>query len=1082
MSNLETIKAPNLLNANFGANVKQQFDNINSNFQKLSNYDFTKGEPGENIMLYQIDMNNPKNSFDKSIINNLKLSLRNYANNQNDAWDSVNKAWSGIADKFTNNVQVNLFGENGENKNDILSSDFKDRKLQLIIQKQPGTKDEDLTNLNIISSLPFVFLDKRFHHKGLSDTIIEINNLNSDIFDDAVDLSCVCYAESNGVFKLVNTFPTLYYDEIVGDFCWRWQGNETGIVANGPRGAKGDTSNIVIAQYDGTESGQATITGFMIDSNVCEVPQNFDNEDGEIFIAMMKNYYGLSVDSESDDPGSTAGDSEVDKLFSTMNGWPVFLIQSVKTNEDIEGFYISTIQYDSDRKRFLAYRDKNSNYISSNFDKDKLWKTMRIMYNGDGQGDGTSVINDDCPGLIIPRGDSTDQKLMHMIYAEYDKGDFSNGKRKSLHISPVELNDDGTVQRKGENGQGVIEKCFDGEASLEINYPTTIKLINSDNSTVIDKSKITSTNKEESGTTSSNTGSTTIDGSSVAITASDERSTNINGSTITSTNTGSTTINGSSVAITASDEGSTNINGSAIFTSTINSDKSELNIGGNIIVNPKNYEGSTQIISPLKVIPAGSDLLLISNEDDHESDICIQPKSIRIGSSTHLTGKDLLPYIKEISIDFEINSIYTTITISSNYIDKDISIKRYIDTASGGTGTLALEISSGHKYARMEDVSGNKRRGRLIITPNISDSTQINENFKLLWQITDTIEYDGANQKGDIKFDVSKITTNHTEIKELQFVEYPSKIIINDDYVESEHNICEILVDKTYSTSNSISTNKEVVNIYGQLNVYGKYNNDEQHIGLDVAGEIVNNSGDGKNPVVIGANGLTTEGPITSKSFKVSGGQAGSLLMADGNVTKEKPMYIQGPSFSSKNNSGGTKHYFEYNQENREFCCNPGSKTCTFDKLQANIINIKSPEQIGYITGIKLSYVKFFNFVNVDLCIPQTSLATATISGSNNNDKFNWDKHVRNIEIYNIQNATESHHLPDPVHTQYVNFIVTYDGKGLEEDDAQMGGIVEVTAKSSDTNFNIKISGVYNPGINSKVASDIHVSFTYICK
>ena len=55
MSNMIDIKAPNLLNANFGANVKQQFDNINLNFQKLSNYDFTKGEPGENVMLYEIN-------------------------------------------------------------------------------------------------------------------------------------------------------------------------------------------------------------------------------------------------------------------------------------------------------------------------------------------------------------------------------------------------------------------------------------------------------------------------------------------------------------------------------------------------------------------------------------------------------------------------------------------------------------------------------------------------------------------------------------------------------------------------------------------------------------------------------------------------------------------------------------------------------------------------------------------------------------------------------------------------------------------------------------------------------------------
>ena len=35
MSNMIDIKAPNLLNANFGANVKQQFDNIYELFNNL---------------------------------------------------------------------------------------------------------------------------------------------------------------------------------------------------------------------------------------------------------------------------------------------------------------------------------------------------------------------------------------------------------------------------------------------------------------------------------------------------------------------------------------------------------------------------------------------------------------------------------------------------------------------------------------------------------------------------------------------------------------------------------------------------------------------------------------------------------------------------------------------------------------------------------------------------------------------------------------------------------------------------------------------------------------------------------------
>ena len=56
MSKLNTISAPSLNDSKFGDNIKTQFENINDNFQKLSNYDFTKGEKGDSIDFVDIKL------------------------------------------------------------------------------------------------------------------------------------------------------------------------------------------------------------------------------------------------------------------------------------------------------------------------------------------------------------------------------------------------------------------------------------------------------------------------------------------------------------------------------------------------------------------------------------------------------------------------------------------------------------------------------------------------------------------------------------------------------------------------------------------------------------------------------------------------------------------------------------------------------------------------------------------------------------------------------------------------------------------------------------------------------------------
>ena len=54
LSTLHPVVAPDLTEVSYGENVRQQFENINSNFQKLGNRDFVKGEKGADLGLEQI--------------------------------------------------------------------------------------------------------------------------------------------------------------------------------------------------------------------------------------------------------------------------------------------------------------------------------------------------------------------------------------------------------------------------------------------------------------------------------------------------------------------------------------------------------------------------------------------------------------------------------------------------------------------------------------------------------------------------------------------------------------------------------------------------------------------------------------------------------------------------------------------------------------------------------------------------------------------------------------------------------------------------------------------------------------------
>ena len=54
---LHNISVPELNDSSYGTNLSEQFNHINDNFAKLSNYDFYKGKDGESTQRIDIDLN-----------------------------------------------------------------------------------------------------------------------------------------------------------------------------------------------------------------------------------------------------------------------------------------------------------------------------------------------------------------------------------------------------------------------------------------------------------------------------------------------------------------------------------------------------------------------------------------------------------------------------------------------------------------------------------------------------------------------------------------------------------------------------------------------------------------------------------------------------------------------------------------------------------------------------------------------------------------------------------------------------------------------------------------------------------------
>ena len=227
---LRAVAAPELTSPGYGQAVNTQFENINANFEKLANRDFVKGESGQNLELVKIRVGVPRPEDTDLVINieKIKTAIRElfHINSNDDA--RLGSVGDHNWDEGLNNKFIHVYR--------IMDGD----------------------TYKYAFSEPLIFRDMRW---------AEIDDDNIDNYAGIIDTSCVVYVDTdespyefgNIKFKAIASAPSLYYED--GEFKWRINGEESGILARGPEGsagAPGKTYILKAERQQGTEECKVT--------------------------------------------------------------------------------------------------------------------------------------------------------------------------------------------------------------------------------------------------------------------------------------------------------------------------------------------------------------------------------------------------------------------------------------------------------------------------------------------------------------------------------------------------------------------------------------------------------------------------------------------------------------------------------------------------------------------------------------------------------------------------------------------------------------------------------------------------------
>ena len=302
------------LDASFGTTLTQAINTINNNFKKLISVPFLKGAHGENIQVYEIPLD------DGSKFTKLGEVLCNeiYGTTSYDYWDVA------LDDEFGGQYWQKEAPDGELDPLTTHSYDMYDHGYTVPFYGYIE-RTEDKEKLVVTSQQMFMFFDSRLKEireikKDWKKFFVDLSSAyiitgEVEIDKDSGDILYDPDSETTFTVTKCSVIPTLYYDNTIGieEWCWKLNGVETQISAQGQKGDAGHDANCVVCYGTKNAGTPLSITIEQVLTPTEDDPDDWDwstNAVGDLYGGQLAIVWYQEGNSMNCTFGPVSGDTE----------------------------------------------------------------------------------------------------------------------------------------------------------------------------------------------------------------------------------------------------------------------------------------------------------------------------------------------------------------------------------------------------------------------------------------------------------------------------------------------------------------------------------------------------------------------------------------------------------------------------------------------------------------------------------------------------------------------------------------------------------------------------------------------------
>ena len=237
---LKQITAPDLNDPSFASQLEQAFQNIEDNFQRIVSAPYLQGQEGSSVV-----------AVDEPIVETDGDTLTPFGRGViNCIFEDTKHVFFTLSEIDRIIPPVSYVADRGAKASDYL---VKHPTMKCLYTYNTNA---DEIETPICGAEYYLYVDER-----IQDLNMNANNADQA---DFVDYTCIIFAQyvdNKWVFSKGTQVPTLYYNRSENRFCWRVNGIDTGIYAQGIKGEQGNppVSAIVYGNVEKSDDNTTTI-------------------------------------------------------------------------------------------------------------------------------------------------------------------------------------------------------------------------------------------------------------------------------------------------------------------------------------------------------------------------------------------------------------------------------------------------------------------------------------------------------------------------------------------------------------------------------------------------------------------------------------------------------------------------------------------------------------------------------------------------------------------------------------------------------------------------------------------------------